>query len=314
MNAPLRISRRMTALVWLSTLVLTVAGRAAPAPDLRIGLPKTAFIATNLNDATAAYRVFVERLVRDRGLEAEVKSEVFVDGPSLVQALDRPTDPLHFVVMLGWDLVNEVIPPRVRPGWVIAIDGEPGRNFVILARRDRAWRSLADLRDHSLIMWLSSGTEVSQFWLDTLLHEQGLPSARRHFSVVTEAEKPSNVILPVFFGAQDACLIDEASFKLMGELNPQVTRDLEVIARSDRFADILICLCDGAWPAPTWPTVLSDAINHLAETVEGRHILTMFRVEALRPFDPSQLDSLRTLRHRWLAIQSDTASSHPPAP
>jgi phosphonate transport system substrate-binding protein len=73
---------------------------------------------------------------------------------------------------------------------------------------------------------------LASAWLATVLDRENLGASDQFFRSMTTESKPSRVILPVFFGQADACLTSKAAFDTMCELNPQVGRELAVVASS----------------------------------------------------------------------------------
>ncbi len=300
-----RCLRRIAALCGSLSLALPQLP-AAPEPAstepqvLRLALSANVFRNTNVNDATAAYRVFLERLARRKGYQIRVETEIYDDDRSYQQALNRDDRPLHLSVLIAWHYLQMDLPPSIHPRWMVTENEQPGRAYLVLARRDRNWQSLADLRGRS-ITWLEfAHSSVTTDWMATLLHEQQLPEAGQFFGEIVPSPKASAVVLPVFFGTKDACLVDEYSFQLMGELNPQVSRSLVPLARSDRLADVLICLNESPWATEAFKQDIAAAITELHLNTDGRQILTLFGIRRIVPFDPAHLESARALldRHR----------------
>lgn len=275
---------------------------------LRVGLSQNAFRDTNINDAIAAYRHFLANIAERQGYKIRVETEVFPDRQSYATALNRRSNPIHLGIIMNWSYLQ--MPPleAMRPTFTIAEEDLPGRHFVILARRDRSWSRLEDLQGKSLIWWELADTGVISDWVETRLGEANLPPAADFFASISTGDKPSTVVLPVFFGTKDACVIDEPSFKLMGELNPQVASQLQVLVWSQRLADAVICTRESDWPNEDFKKDILDALLHLDEDSDGRQILTLFKVRKIMPYNPEELDTCRELLARWQAVQAQRSS------
>ncbi len=290
-------------------LAPSLAPRAAaesesPNYHMRLALTGTVFRSSNVNDATAAYSVFLQRIARDKGYEAHVSTEIYYDAESYQVALSRQENPLLVSVILAWDYLRMEVPPEVKPRWIVAEDPTPGRRFMILVHKDRGWSSLADLRNRS-INWLEfSNSTVTHDWVNVLLAEQQLPDIENFFARVTTSTKPSAVVLPVFFGNTDACVVDEPSFRLMCELNPQVERSLTPIVTSERLADVLVLFRETDWESETFKNDIADALTHLHENPDGNQMLTLFRIRSLMPFEDRYLDTIRRLKERQTRLQA----------
>ena len=57
------------------------------------------------------------------------------------------------------------------------------------------------------------------------------------------------------------CVVDETSFQLMVELNPEVGRSLAVLGRSEPIADGLVCLSQGSWTTDAIKADILQALN-----------------------------------------------------
>jgi phosphonate transport system substrate-binding protein len=100
-------------------------------------------------------------------------------------------------------------------------------------------------------------------------------------------------------------VVDELSFKIMKELNPQVGAALQVVAISERFADILVCVREHGWPSDALRAETMQALTDLPQDPGGRQILTLFKIDQLVPFRDEYLDSIRQLRTTYAKLTSE---------
>lgn len=314
-HQPLRFHRsrgfRGCALAMILAVALPMAIRAAqvtPAATpttpfiMRVGLNRESFRRANINDATAAYRVFLETIAREKGYDLRVETEILENQDDVRSALQRTDHPLHLLTIGMWDYLALTIPPHIEPRFVVAEHTTPGRRYALLARRDGPLQSLADLRGQPLLKLSLAQNRIADAWLDVTLAEHQLGPADQFFGPVTLSAKATTTILPVFFGTAPVCLVDEPSLELMAELNPQVAATLRIVDHSEVLGDVVICVNTLDWPSPTQRADTIAAVAGLDANPAGRQILTLFKISRLLPFDSSHCDTLRALRARWLAL------------
>lgn len=271
------------------------AGEAVP---LHVGISHSVFRNTNYNDAVAAYRIFLQRIAARQGHAAEIEVSVFDDRDAFALALSDSARPLHLSVVMAWDFLQMDLPATIQPQFVVAGQDTPGRHYCLLTHRQSGLHQLGDLQGKSLLDFdIGPGTQGWN-WLNIVLNEAGLPPATAWFGEISGTAKVSATVLPVFFRTRDACIIDEPSFALMSELNPQVSRDLQVVARSDALADVVICLSESGWPDDRFRHDIITALGDLPASPEGRQLLTLFKISRLVPFEPRYLDASRALLAR----------------
>jgi ABC-type phosphate/phosphonate transport system substrate-binding protein len=137
---------------------------------------------------------------------------------------------------------------------------------------------------------------------------KGYPSLDAFFGKVSLIRKSSQVLLPVFFKQADACLINSDAFETTVELNPQMKRDLKIIARSPSGTTSVICIRTTLKPALR--QTLVDSLRDLHAEPKGQQILTLFKVEKLLPFEPSYLESARQLIQDHGKLEARVKSGH----
>jgi phosphonate transport system substrate-binding protein len=125
----------------------------------------------------------------------------------------------------------------------------------------------------------SPAMNLAAVWLDVELAKKSLPQTTKLVGKITEATKAAKTVLPVFFNQADACLITRRAFDTMVELNPQVGRQLRVIATSpDYIASLFGFLTDV-------PTELKEktirAFSRLHTTTIGLQTLTLFQTDTI---------------------------------
>lgn len=173
------------------------------------------------------------------------------------------------------------MPPELLtlPYVVSTAGGQSGVEYLLLVRADAAVDHLADLAGRQLCLVDNPQGLLAGPWLDSILHEAALPSAATFFSDTRLCPKPNLAALPVFFGQADACVISRSSFEVLGELNPQVHRQLRILAASPRLQPIVAAFRHNIDPAIK-VSILS-AISNIDSTSSGRQLLTLFQVDGM---------------------------------
>ena len=299
--------------VWLVgalVLALLLAGATRSPGDTgndtrrRVGVWGTPdmFAGVNIDDAQAAIQVWTRALTQRMSLKYRPEVTVAQDSASLAAAVRAgQVDVVGLSGLAYLEMRDRIgLEPVVVGTW-----GEERRateEYVLLARRDGGLENLEALQGQAVILAAADQGRMAMVWLDVLLWRAGLPESRKFLSIRT-VERPSQAVLPVFFGQADACVVTDRAWQTMGELNPQVTRELRQLARSPALLLRVMCLRRESDPALRQEML--NASLQLHKETEGRQILEIFRLNQVVPFQPVFLEGLESLmaEYRTLSAQ-----------
>jgi phosphonate transport system substrate-binding protein len=194
---------------------------------IRLAISESLVSDVSINDARAAMTIWLKRMEVDLKIVIEVNPKIFDTTEEIVH---RARAGLFDAVALNVVEYHQIADVLDRSQIIAETDG--AEQYILLVKNSAGVRSLSDLRGRRLIVLRSPKMCVATPWLSTLLEPGNLGPGDRFFGSVTTDVKPSRVVLPVFFGQADACLTSKRGFDLMGELNPQVAKNLTVIASS----------------------------------------------------------------------------------
>ncbi len=196
----------------------------------------------NRNDAIAAVRVWASMVGRKRGFQIDANIDVVDDLAEIRRRVQAglvgilELDPVEYLELADLKAIEPVFSASR------GTDLTPSR-YLLLVRGETNITSLEGLRGKSIAIHASTGANLGQVWLDAMFHDGGLGQPDRFFHSVEVVPKATAAILPVFFGKADAAVVDEASFDLMKEMNPQVGVKLRVLSTSPQVTEGLICIC-----------------------------------------------------------------------
>jgi hypothetical protein len=97
------------------------------------------------------------------------------------------------------------------------------------------------------------------------------------------------VVLPVFFRQSDACVVTRSGFETMVELNPQLGRQLKILARSPEVVPAVFCF--RADYAAGFKEDLFAGVRDLHKSAAGQQVLTVFQSDKIEDQPMSCLDS-----------------------
>jgi len=112
----------------------------------------------------------------------------------------------------------------------------------------------------------------------------------------------------------DACVITRQGFALMGELNPQVTKQLRVLATSPQLVPHMTCFRAGF--DPSLKEQIFATLTEANTSTAGKQLMTIFQCDRVEERPLSRLESTRELVAACARLRSKTggpeSSQNPP--
>jgi phosphonate transport system substrate-binding protein len=264
---------------------------------MRIGFTQSCFVGVNQNDAEAAFKVFLLTVGRRYGYNVKSQTTVFDDDARFEKAIRDKS--INLIIVDSWKYLAMKVGNFVKPEFVTAEQGRIGNRYLLLSRRGGKVNSLAELRSGKVLRLETANASTGLYWFEALLRAKNLGAVNSFLGGIEAVKKPSAAILPVFFGKNDACLVTQSSFDVMRELNPQIGKELQELAASDPFTDIIICLSHDDWTSDKAKADLVQALAELHLEPAGQQILSLFKINQLIPFEERHLESIHHLRARY---------------
>ena len=267
------------------------------------------FTEVNENEARAAMRVWIMTVAKEHGIPVDPELIVYNGAEEALRAAETDRIDAYGATLEEYSVLSAHL-AFDRLAVATRMEGFH-ENYVVLVRQDSGWADLADLRGRDLLVLQNPRMSLAFTWLDTVLLEKGQGRAAAFFSHIEEQNKPSRVALPVFFRKTAACLTTLKSFTAMQELNPQLGKQLHVLAQSpDLISSIFAFRTDFR---PSYRERLFQEMHRLSDSPAGQQILTLLQSQRIDEQPFSCLDSSLALlvKHRQLCAM---AAPPPPTP
>lgn len=272
-------------------------------PNLfRTGFMQRVFSNTDPRDAKAVLEVHSREISRLMGLKLAAKVVMFSEMDSMNDALRRDELELAAIPSMDYLRIRSKIP--LIPSFVGISSNGPGINYVIITRKESGIRSFAELKGRSIHVPSVDRFETSKLWLEVLLMKAGITGQDTFFSLVKESPKVSNSIMAVFFRQADAALVTRTALDTSSQLNPQMEKQLAVIAESPNLSDSVVCLMPGT--SEKYRIDIYKAMLSLNESKTGRQIYTIFQTNGITPFKPEYLEGLEGLLREHKRLKAKT--------
>ena len=258
----------------------------------------------NANDAQVAIRMNLDRLHKKNTLQGSTKLEVL---PDIKTAAKRIRDgQLHGLSLTGINYIRLRDLVDLEPIFISSrLSESPLEPYVLLTQKGIDLQKLMAQERRRLMVESGNQDDISRIWLDTVLHERALPRSDLLFTAIKEADKPSRMVLPVFFKQAEACLVPESAYLAMVELNPQIGRKLDILMRSPGFVKSMVCLVQNL--DPELVDKVKESINLMHDSIDGRQLLMIFQLRRHFVYKPEYLtETVRIYRKYHKLSQSRT--------
>lgn len=287
----------ITALWWLSLIAVVSSMSGAqeakfPADtaegfSVSVAFEKATLAESDIKDVRSALEVWLKTSGKEIGWNLE--SNIYEDIETLLR--DYKTGIID-VLNIGPDAYlraeKEI---KAEPAYIVLMAGKKTRKYILIVRSNAPINDVEDLKGKNLAVMKTN--RIGYFYLNLLLLRKRLGKPEDYFSTIAQKTKFSQAILSVFFGQADACIATESALQTMFELNPQLGRQLKIIASSPEIPHLI------AFFRPDLSRRIKEfvlkEVTRLQDTPKGRQILTLFRIDGVLPAHESDLDTLREL-------------------
>jgi ABC-type phosphate/phosphonate transport system substrate-binding protein len=257
----------------------------AEAP-LHIGFSYTMFTGINMTDARNSIKALTASIAREIDIPAETDPLIYQNVDEAESVLNRRVlGAVSMTTSEFWLLRSKVNFDRFL---VTTRNGSPTNAYLVLAREGGPVKNLADLRGKHLLVYNNPAMCIALVFLDVELAKRSLPSATAILGKISEFTKPAKVVLPVFFGQADACLITRYAYETMVELNPQVGHQLRIIATSPDYVTALFGFRADLPPALKEKSI--QAFVGLRSSIFGKQTLAVFQSGEISELPPATIE------------------------
>jgi ABC-type phosphate/phosphonate transport system substrate-binding protein len=270
---------------------------------LRVGFSARVFPDVDQRDAQVAMELWTRELARGMGIKTTPITTIYKNPDDLLEAVKRGDLTVVTLPAIEYLEIRDRAP--MTPIIVASSNAGTARQYALIVRHGSGIRSISDLRGKTIIIPSSSKNEASHIWLHVLLMRAVKQDRTLFFRQVRESSAASKSILKVFFHQADAAIVSRGALETSNELNPQIGKELAVIAESKPLHGDITCV----------PTMVSEKLKraitnsalHLHETSTGKQIFTLFQIDRVIPYQASYLEGLIALLREQAKLQSKSA-------
>lgn len=278
---------RVTAAVVLLSAGAAPAATEGEAPrHFRLGFSYAMFTDVNENDAKASLRALSAVISRERNIQANPEPLLFHGTDQIARAVRAgEVDSVVLPIDEYWIIAGDSLFDR---GLFAVQGGDPAEEYVLLVRGAGGPTTLAGLQGKHLVIHAVPRMRLGYYWLEVTLARGQQPPIAGFFGRVVRTPKLARTVLDVFFHRADACLVTRRGFQAMVELNPQVGKQLHILAASPSLVPALFAFRAGL-ATPFRDRVLRE-FSGVHVTPSGQQALTIFQVGQVAERPLSVLD------------------------
>ena len=278
------------------------AGQVGEPAVVHFAFSKSMFKDINENDAKAAMRVYAKTMGDAVGIDT-LGGLVYPDGTNAIAEMLRLKQ-IDMISLTTEEFLLLEDQGLAGPFLMSTVNHSFAEEYVLLVREGSPIQCAGDLKGHSLIVLNDLRSALAPIWLEVYCREHGLGPANQVFAKVTSATKVTQTVLPVFFGKADVCIATRNGWEVMGELNPQVKKQLRVVATSPPVVPGLSCF------RRDFSESLKERLVKIAEESRDnptfKQVMALFKTEELSCQNAASLDSTRQLMAAYHRLCAET--------
>ncbi|MFZ4854946.1 MAG: phosphate/phosphite/phosphonate ABC transporter substrate-binding protein [Desulfuromonadaceae bacterium] len=258
--------------------------------NIRLGFSINAFVNIPKNDMKIAVQVLAKKVAGKTF--GSVDSHIY-DSISDIEN-DLKAKKLDGLAITPDEFIHLRQRAPIEPAMLTVAGSSHEIELLLLVRKDSGINGVEELKGRVITLPLRNAQygAIYRVWVETLVMKEG-GALDTFFSSITEADSVSKAIMPVFFKKVAACVVTKQAFDVSSELNPQLSRELKVVAQIGKLAGGIIVFRKDLSDASK--EKMRQGLLDLEKNQEGRQLLMLFHLNGLAPFRSEYMKSTELL-------------------
>lgn len=257
-----------------------------------IAFLRTMFLNADYNDAKAAIKVYVQNLQDQLLTGFSMRPVYFENTDDLLK--NYSGENLAVITLSSVDFLAYKTKLLLNPVLVNSGKTDPFENYLILVRKEEAINSIETLSDKKFGMLPRENDPLPAMWLNVLIGSGKMAKTEKPFSNIITDKTESQLILSLFFGQLNACLVSKTAYETMVEINPQIGNKLKIIYSSPGYLRVVASFTT-KFNKSKFSEKLLRHLTSLDNYAAGRQLFALTRTAKIVPYKEEYLDNVKAL-------------------
>ena len=286
-------------------VLLTVPGFASGASKrLLVGVSSETLAGANMTDARAAAKVWAEQITRDLDISvAEMYPDVFIPSAQMVRMIQEGAIDLFVLTALEYAKVATYIDPECV---LVESKAPDGLEYVLVVHSASPFQKIEDLRKRQLTFHHHRDTVLLTEWISVQLAKGGQGTIDSFFASMISRESLTQVVAPLFFRRTDVAGLTNIAFRVAAELNPQLGKDLRVLAVSPKIVPEVFCFRRGV--TADQKRRLMNTFLRVKTVTAGQQILALYQTEGYEQRTAAVMQGTVDMVHEYERIAAGASA------
>jgi len=272
-------------------LLVLILGSTLFAKTIHVAYDASSMNSFSKKDMMIATEIWVKELIKDTGYDLEF---TYYDDMSKM-AEDLDAGKVDLMTGFGLSFIKYFDLSKLDNAFGVGTKDGLKEVFIVVASKEKGISSIADLKGKSV--GVNIDDEVAKLYIQTKVYEL----TNTQDIKIVEFKSRQRALLKLFFSKVDAVVTTNKSFELLKELNPQVSKKLQIIDTTNIQATSFGFFRKGFDEVAKQE--ISDMAMKLGNDLYGKQLLMIYKTEAIVDTKVEYLDPIKDIYERSLKIK-----------
>lgn len=257
--------------------------------DLRVGFDSSIYQNISRKDMTVLTDVWLRSILE--GTQYKTDFHIYDDPQELSEAFKSGT--INFIMSYGETIIKNLELSSVVPAFTGSYDNKEDEYYIVLvnSKYKDSWKDLESPK-----VGVLQANNIERYYFDYQL----LKNSKSKNIAYESFFKSSRMLLRVFFDQLDMCMVPYRTYRTAVELNPQISKKLSIIEKTN-----ITTLALGFYKKGTDKEMIeefNDIAVNMKKDERGRSILELYKADGIRRVEMNDLVPIKELIDKYNSL------------